>query len=271
MTTSGADTSDGLKVLHAGLFRMGTKSMAEAYQILGIKTFHALDDRFGTNWKLIEEAAEATWPFVPEARPRPPFKRADWDELWGNQFDAVCDTSAPFTLELLKAYPDAKVVIVQRDFDSWWPSFKSEILDGLFPPLAKLQFFLVWHLLGMRGGHAMRKLLFGFFNAHSKAEIEAHGRETYNEHFGKIRSTVPREQLLEYKLGSGWEPLCEFLGKEIPDTPFPHSNDRSAHSSQTNAVIKKIYLRLGTKLALGLLGIVTLGAAWWLFPNSKIA
>lgn len=23
----------------------------------------------------------------------------------------------------------------------------------------------------------------------------------------------------------GWEPLCKFLGKPIPDQPFPHKND----------------------------------------------
>ena len=24
---------------------------------------------------------------------------------------------------------------------------------------------------------------------------------------------------------TGWEPLCEFLGVEVPDKPFPHLND----------------------------------------------
>lgn len=148
-------------------------------------TFHALDNPLGTNWKLIEEAAKATWPSVPQARCRPQFKRGDWDKLWGTQYDAVCDVSAPFTLELFKAYPNAKVVLVKRNFDIWWPSFKSEILDRLFCPLAKLQFFLVWHLLGLRAGHAMRKLLFGLFNAKSKAE--RHTMITFARYTGPCR------------------------------------------------------------------------------------
>lgn len=267
MASQDVETGYRVKIIHAGLFRMGTKSLAEAYQILGIKTFHALDDPMGVNWKMVEEAAEATWPFVPEARPRPPFTRVDWDELWGNQHDAFCDLSAPFTLELFKVYLNSKVVIVQRNFDSWWPSFKSEIVDKLFPPLVKLQIFIAWHLLGYRAPHAMRKLLFGLFHAKSKAEIVAHGRKTYNTHFQEIRSTVPPERLLEYKLGSGWEPLCEFLGKDVPDVPFPRSNEQESHSNDVESRRKKIYLEMAKKAGFWGLGIVILGAAWLLIPK----
>ena len=175
MTPDDRSGSHGLKVLHASLFRMGTWSMAKAYRILGYRTFHALDEPWRVNWVQLGEAVEGTWPSVPKARPRPPFTRDDWDELWGNEYDVVCDTSAPFTLELFRAYPDAKVVLVQRDYDSWWPSFRSEILDNLFTPFFELQIFLTWHLVGFRAGHAMRKVVFGFFNARSKTEIEAHG------------------------------------------------------------------------------------------------
>ena len=27
-----------------------------------------------------------------------------------------------------------------------------------------------------------------------------------------------------YNVKEGWKPLCKFLGKEIPDKPFPHEN-----------------------------------------------
>jgi hypothetical protein len=30
---------------------------------------------------------------------------------------------------------------------------------------------------------------------------------------------------LEFKLKDGWKPLCEFLGKEVPNEPFPHVNE----------------------------------------------
>ena len=35
---------------------------------------------------------------------------------------------------------------------------------------------------------------------------------------------VPNEDLLIWNLKDGWEPLCTFLGKEIPVEPTPHDN-----------------------------------------------
>jgi hypothetical protein len=265
MVATNTNSHDGVKIIHAGLFRMGTYSMAKAYTILGIKTFHALDEPMSANWALLEQAAEGKWPNAPKARRRPPFTRDDWDKLWGDQYDAVCDTAAPFTLDLFKAYPKAKVVIVQRNFDSWWPSFQTEILDKLFVPLFEFQIFLAWHLLGFRAGQAMRKLIFGFFNATTKAEVEAHGRQTYDKFFHDIRATVPPDQLLEYKLADGWGPLCEFLGKDVPDVSFPRANDRNAHSESVDSRKKNILFAMSKTVVLGGLGLVTLGAIGWLF------
>lgn len=39
-----------------------------------------------------------------------------------------------------------------------------------------------------------------------------------------IRGLVPPERLLEWDISDGWEPLCKFLGKPVPDIPFPHAN-----------------------------------------------
>lgn len=36
---------------------------------------------------------------------------------------------------------------------------------------------------------------------------------------------VPPERLLVFEPKDGWEPLCKFLGKPVPDQPFPHVND----------------------------------------------
>ena len=35
---------------------------------------------------------------------------------------------------------------------------------------------------------------------------------------------MPPEKLLVYSVKQGWGPLCEFLGVEEPDEPFPHHN-----------------------------------------------
>jgi hypothetical protein len=55
--------------------------------------------------------------------------------------------------------------------------------------------------------------------------LEKRAKQGYREHYAIVRDLVPKERLLEYKLGSGREPLCEFLGKPVPDVPFPHLNE----------------------------------------------
>ncbi|KAH7303062.1 hypothetical protein B0I35DRAFT_447295 [Stachybotrys elegans] len=256
-----ASSSPGVKIIHAGLFRMGTHSMAKAYRILGFKTFHALDEPNRVDWVTLEKAAEATWPTVPYARKRPPFSRAEWDALWGDEFEAVCDTAAAFTLELFRAYPDAKVVLVQRDFESWWPSFQSEIINRLFTPFFEQLIWLAWYLAGIRSGHAMRKLIFGLFDATTQKEVEAHGRKTYDRFYCDIHATVPPGQLLEFGMGDGWEPLCKFLGKDVPDIAFPFANDRKAHAKVIEDRLRGVYRKMAWNAMLTVL-ILTL-AGWW--------
>jgi hypothetical protein len=99
--------------------------------------------------------------------------------------------ASPFADQLIEVYPNAKVVIVQRDFDTWWPSYKRELLDTLFSPLPQLVVFLLSHVMGMRAGDAMRKIHFGVFNAKNTAEIEQHARQSYDEYYQKTRQLVP--------------------------------------------------------------------------------
>ena len=38
----------------------------------------------------------------------------------------------------------------------------------------------------------------------------------YRAHNAAVKALVPKEKLLIYKIGDGWEPLCKFLGKPVP-------------------------------------------------------
>jgi hypothetical protein len=69
-------------------------------------------------------------------------------------------------------------------------------------------------------GHA-----FGQAKNSSIAGLEKRARQGYRDHYAISRDLVPKDRLLEYKLGSGLEPLCEILGKPVPDEPFPHLNE----------------------------------------------
>jgi Sulfotransferase domain len=38
--------------------------------------------------------------------------------------------------------------------------------------------------------------------------------------------TVPEDRLIVWELGvDGWEPICEALGLDVPDKPFPRLHD----------------------------------------------
>lgn len=223
---SGGGGGEGLAVIHVALFRMATKSMAAAYSTLGYKVHHGIDDILGNPWHLLEEAADATWPDAPGARPRPPFTRRDWDRLFGDEYDIATDMACPFVDQLTQAYPDAKVVIVQRDFDSWWDSYEATVMANLFAPSQRLIVMLVSYVLRSGAARAMAKINYGLFSATSPAEIRANARRTYDAYYLRIRSMIPPERRLEYHMGDGWAPLCEFLGKDVPDVPFPRLNDR---------------------------------------------
>ena len=47
--------------------------------------------------------------------------------------------------------------------------------------------------------------------------------ERWNE---EVKRSVPTHRLLVYEVKEGWGPLCDFLGVEAPERPFPHLNDR---------------------------------------------
>ena len=41
-----------------------------------------------------------------------------------------------------------------------------------------------------------------------------------------MKARVPPDRLLVFRAADGWEPLCRFLGKPVPATPYPRTNDR---------------------------------------------
>lgn len=72
-----------------------------------------------------------------------------------------------------------------------------------------------------------------------------------------VRGLVPKDQLLEWKVEDGWEPLCKFLGKPIPDEPFPHTNVAAGWAGQESRVAKRFLF--GAVRTLVLLGPLIAG------------
>ncbi|KAM0549415.1 hypothetical protein ACHAPJ_009401 [Fusarium lateritium] len=225
ITNSSSKPKRDMKVLSLGLPRTGSASMAEALTMLGYKgVYHgiqALDAP--SDWAMMNRAADASYPNLPTYTGRP-FTRKEWDELWGH-CEAVTDVASVFAPQLIEAYPDAKVILVIRDYDPWFKSIDEGVLKALWNPIAWFSIFAIEPLLGSVAGITARKQMLGLFQAQTGEEARKKGRETYERHHRVIREMVSKEQLLEYRLGEGWGPICEFLDKSMPDEEFPWVNE----------------------------------------------
>lgn len=87
-----------------------------------------------------------------------------------------------------------------------------------------------------------------------EGDFENRGVEVFKRHYDLVRELVPPERLLEYDVGDGWGPLCEFLGEDRPAAPFPYTNTISdfQHGLRgrnnrkiRNAIFKAVILVLG--------------------------
>ncbi|KAI0123376.1 P-loop containing nucleoside triphosphate hydrolase protein [Xylariales sp. AK1849] len=245
-----------MQVLSLGFSRTGTSSMQAALEILGYgPVTHGRCIIFNIlELEMVGEGLKAK--FTPEKACCKPFGREEFDQLIG-EYRAVTDGPfCHFGPELMAAYPQAKVILVERDIDSWFTSYLNTVCT--IPFRRSFQDKLVNFLnpdLG-RQRKASDAMFGAAFDANSKEEMIAHSRDVYQQHYLEIRKAARPGQILEYKLGSGWEPLCKFLGKPVPDAPFPRKNDGAAFQGKITSYRFLFVMRALEKLGLGLAGAV---------------
>ena len=70
----------------------------------------------------------------------------------------------------------------------------------------------------------MSNMLFDRFAAE---DFRKNGKKAFEEHYKHIRAIMKDrpEDLLEYEVKQGWDPLCRFLGQPVPGQEFPRLND----------------------------------------------
>ena len=49
-------------------------------------------------------------------------------------------------------------------------------------------------------------------------------KKLYREHNERVQAVIPKEKLLICDVKKGWEPLCRFLGCNVPYQEFPSVN-----------------------------------------------
>ncbi|KAH7155863.1 hypothetical protein B0J13DRAFT_235543 [Dactylonectria estremocensis] len=216
-----------MKVLSLGLMRTGSASICEALTMLGYKdVYHgikAIDNN--EDWAIMNRAADASFSSLPSYTGKP-FTREQWEELWGH-CEGVTDVAAAFAPQLIEAFPEAKVLLVVRDYDKWFKSVDEGVLRQLWNPVAEFSISVVEPILGSVAGVAARKQILGMMQARTVEEARANARMAYDHHHQVIRDMTPPDRLLEYRMGDGWEPLCAFLDKPVPDAEFPWVNEAS--------------------------------------------
>ena len=196
-----------LKVIGAGQGRTGTHSLKLALEQLGLGPCHHMAE-------VIEHPEQyAYWQRVFDDQP------VDWEEVYRGYNSAVDAPTCFVYRELAERYPDAKVILTLRDPESWYKSVSATIMS---PDIWDAQ---------RKTDHPMTKLgphLAGFRRRRGYQPFRPDDHDAaiqdFHRHNAEVRNVIPAERLLVYEISEGWAPLRNFLGVDVPDQPFPHSN-----------------------------------------------
>jgi len=194
-----------LSVIGAGFGRTGTLSLKKALERLGFGPCHHMVELFAHPEQI------PLWDQATDGAP------IDWDALLGGYRSAVDWPACHFWRELADRYPAAKVVLTVHDPQAWYRSARATIFRYMADPppdepaAAKAQWRLVRKMILRQtfgGSTEDPKLAIGVLRMHDE----------------EVERTIPAERLLVHEVSQGWEPLCRFLGADVPDEPFPRVN-----------------------------------------------
>lgn len=153
-------------------------------------------------------------------------EQVTWENLLGDYAATVDWPGCSFYEKLMEVYPGAKVLLSVRDPERWYESTSNTIYN-IRRITTSSKFFTAVGRLNPRITSIARmvnNLIWeGTFDG--RFEDEQYAIEVFNRHNEEVKEHVPKDRLLVYEVKEGWEPLCDFLGVEVPKTPFPHLND----------------------------------------------
>ena len=107
----------------------------------------------------------------------------------------------------------------------------------------------------------------GYFEAKDIDEIRKNARRIYDAHYHTIEALVPPEKLLKYNFKDGWVPLCEFLGKPIPNVPFPRVNETAAVRAKIREKVFRDVKSLVKGMVKWTVAAMVAGALSWAWMN----
>ncbi|MGH3146553.1 MAG: sulfotransferase family protein [Rubrobacter sp.] len=207
-----------MKVIGAGFGRTGTMSLKVALETLGFAPCYHMTEVFAN-----PDHAEfwvAAWRG----------EKVDWEGVLGDYEAAVDWPACTFYEELMERNPGAGVILSVRDPARWYESVRNTIYElsvGIpRSPVYRIGYALVSLFVSgvsRQVGLADEIIWLGTFDG--RFEDKRHAIGVFEGHNEQVRQHVPPEKLLVYDVKDGWGPLCEFLGVQAPDEPFPRTND----------------------------------------------
>jgi hypothetical protein len=188
-----------MQVIGAGLGGTGTLQAKAALELLAFDPcYHVAEVRSHPEQTAFWQAAAAG------AEP-------DWDAIFGAYESCVDFPACAVYQELMEAYPEAKVLLTVRDPERAYDRVRETIFklstdpDSPLPAALREVFEeLVW-----------TRVFGGMF------EDRRHALDVYHRWDDEVQRRVPAERLLVYDVDEGWEPLCRFLGRDVPAQSFP--------------------------------------------------
>ena len=198
-----------LSIIGAGFGRTGTVSLRMALVQLGYGPVYHMYEVFehpehGAMWMSALEDSRIL------------------DEILGPYQSAIDWPTCHFWQPLLAASPEAKVILTVRDSESWYKSIHSTLYQMLV------------HAPGTLPDQQInmgRKIIWDETFA-GKLGDKDYAISVYEKHNEKVKASVPAEQLLVYQVSEGWQPLCDFLGCDVPGDAFPRSNSTEEFLAQ---------------------------------------
>ncbi|MEW4488810.1 sulfotransferase family protein [Thalassoglobus sp. JC818] len=143
------------------------------------------------------------------------------------KFDAFQDNPWPILYrEMDLRFPGSKFILTLRDSQSWIKSQVKHFGEKETP---------------------MRRWIYGVGCPVGNEETYIQRYEKHNrEVLAHFKDRSKDFMTLDLSHGDGWEQLCRFLGKDVPDVEFPHANkaaDRERKQSSWFRMFRRLRLR----------------------------
>ncbi|KAL4898226.1 hypothetical protein BDV59DRAFT_1628 [Aspergillus ambiguus] len=224
-------TQKGMKVVVVSCSRTGTLGLHSAMAILGYTPYHMYEVLFVHGYPHMRLVREAV---IAENNRFSGIKRYERPEMdkWLADYDCLIEIPPYIGLSALEGYiqdPDVKFILTERDPSKWVRSFNNtageavKVADAF--PMSVLKHFDA-ELGGFFGNAQLmyRAMSDGIDKGHP--DNEAILRRNYIEYIRNVKKTIPSDRLLVVSLedGLGWEQICPFLEKPIPNEPYPRAN-----------------------------------------------